>query len=74
MTAVTTAKGAKVRYSIETAFEVTDEAGRKYVIKFFPSKDWHLYRVDKAGKLGELADAGHWLDGGHYARRGAGHC
>ena len=39
MTAVETAKGAKVRYSIETVFEVTDEAGRKYVIKFFPSKD-----------------------------------
>ena len=55
-------KGAEVRYSIETAFEVTDEAGRKYVIKFFPSKDWHLYRADKAGRLGELEDAGHWHD------------
>ena len=40
-----TVKGAKVRYSIETVFEVTDEAGRKYVIKFFPSKDWHLKLV-----------------------------
>lgn len=57
-----TAKGAKVRYSIETVFEVTDSAGRKYVIKFFPAKDWHLYRVGKAGKLGELEDAGRWCD------------
>lgn len=60
--AVTTAKGAKVRYSIETVFEVTDEAGRKYVIKFFPSKDWHLYRAGKTGKTGELEDAGRWCD------------
>lgn len=51
-----------MRYSIETVFEVTDEAGRKYVIKFFPSKDWHLYRADKSGRLGELEDAGHWHD------------
>lgn len=59
---VETGKGAKVRYSIETAFEVTDEAGRKYVIKFFPSKDWHLYRAEKTGKTGELEDAGRWCD------------
>lgn len=62
MKAVETAKGAKVGYSIETVFEVTDEAGRKYVIKFFPAKDWHLYRVGKSGTLGELADAGRWSD------------
>lgn len=62
MKAVVTAKGAKVRYSIETVFEVTDEAGRKYVIKFFPSKDWHLYRVDKTGRPGELEDTGRWHD------------
>lgn len=62
MKAGVTVKGAKVRYSIETVFEVTDEAGRKYVIKFFPSKDWHLYRVDKAGRLGELEDTGRWHD------------
>lgn len=51
-----------MRYSIETVFEVTDEAGRTYVIKFFPSKDWHLYRVGKSGRLGELADAGRWTN------------
>lgn len=51
-----------MRYSIETVFEVTDEAGRKYVIKFFPSKDWHLYRVGKAGRLGEPEDAGRWAN------------
>ena len=62
MKPVETGKGAEVRYSIETVFEVTDEAGRKYVIKFFPSKDWNLYRVGKAGRLGELEDAGHWHD------------
>lgn len=49
-----------MRYSIETAFEVTDEAGHKYVIKFFPLRYWFLYRLDKAGKLGELEDAGRW--------------
>lgn len=62
MKAGVTVKGAKVRYSIETVFEVTDEAGRKYVIKFFPSKDWHLYRAEKTGKTGELEDAGRWCD------------
>lgn len=51
-----------MRYSIETVFEVTDEAGRKYVIKFFPSKDWHLYRAEKTGKTGEFEDAGRWRD------------
>jgi hypothetical protein len=51
-----------VRYSIETVFEVTDETGRKYVIKFFPSQDWHIYRVDKAGRFGELEDTGRWHD------------
>lgn len=62
MKPVGTGKGAEVRYSIETVFEVTDEAGHKYVIKFFPSKDWYLYRVDKAGRLGELEDTGRWHD------------
>ena len=56
--AVATAKGAEVRYSIETVFEVTDESGRKYVIKFFPLNFWFLYRIDEAGNLGELEDAG----------------
>ena len=60
--AVETTKGAKVRYSIETAFEVTDEAGRKYVIKFFPARYWFLYRLDETGKTGELEDAGRWDD------------
>lgn len=62
MKPVETGKGAEVRYSIETVFEVTDEAGHKYVIKFFPSKDWHLYRVGKTGILGALEDTGHWHD------------
>lgn len=62
MKAIETAKGAKVRYSIETVFEVTDEAGRKYVIKFFPLRYWFLYRLDETGKLGELEDAGRWDD------------
>lgn len=62
MTAGETAKGAKVRYSIETVFEVTDEDGRKYVIKFFPLNFWFLYRCDETGKTGELADAGRWTN------------
>ena len=51
-----------MRYSIETVFEVTDEAGRKYVIKFFPLNFWFLYRRDETGKTGELEDAGRWDD------------
>lgn len=62
MKPVETGKGAEVKYSIETVFEVTDEAGRKYAIKFFPLNFWFLYRIDKAGKLGELEDAGRWDD------------
>ena len=62
MKPVEAGKGSKVRYSIETAFEVTDEAGHKYAIKFFPLNFCFLYRIDETGKLGELEDAGRWDD------------